>query len=332
MISIFFIFLIYYYISFLYYYIYENCSTDKKKIVFKKEANMKKVLIILAVAILLFSGCIDQKTGNQKTVKIGDNVSVDYTGYLNGKVFDTSLESIAKENNLSVPNRSYKPLKLTVGKGRFFKGLEEGIIGMKVGESKTLAISPENAYGQKDPQLIQTIPIIQNVPIIKTFPKIIDVPIGEFELAFGSDIKVGDNFQIPSTNINLTVMNINKTSNVSASYNLPIGYQISQLGTPWNDTVIKIDDNNIIVKSDVKKNEIIQFEDVPWNTTIINVDSENMTMRHNSIPDTKIKSGLEEIKIHFSETDITMDSNNELAGETLTFNVTIKSIESTTPP
>ncbi len=228
---------------------------------------MKKILIILAVAILLFSGCIDQKTGNQKTVKIGDNVSVDYTGYLNGKVFDTSLESIAKENNLSVPNRSYKPLKLTVGKGRFFKGLEEGIIGMKVGESKTLTISPENAYGQKDPQLIQTIPIIQ------------------------------------------------------------IGYQISQLGTPWNDTVIKIGDNNITVKSDVKKNEIIQFEDVPWNTTIIDVDSENMILRHNSIPDTKIKSGLEEIKIHFSETDITMDSNNELAGETLTFNVTIKSID-----
>lgn len=293
---------------------------DKMKYITKK-------ILIIAIVILLFSGCIDQKTENQKTVKIGDNVSVDYTGSLNGKVFDTSIESVAKENNLSIPNKIYKPLRFIVGKGRVIKGFDEGVIGMKVGESKTLTIIPENAYGEKNPQLIQTIPIIQNMPITNTFPKMIDIPISEFELTFGSDIKVGDNVKIPYTNINLTIMKINTTSNVSVLYNLSVGSKVTQSGMPWNGTVIKIDDNNITIRSDVKKNEIIQFEGASWNTTVINVDSENMTLRHNSIPDTNVKYGVDSINIHFNDTYITMDGNNELAGETLIFNVVIKSID-----
>jgi FKBP-type peptidyl-prolyl cis-trans isomerase 2 len=292
---------------------------------------MKKILILLAVAILLFSGCVDQKTGNQKTgnqktVKIGDNVSVDYTGSINGKIFDTSIENIAKENNLSVPNRIYKPLRLIVGKGQVIKGFDEGIIGMKVGESKTLTIPPEKAYGPKDPQLVQTVPIIQNAPTIKTFLKVFQIPVDRFNVMFGGDHKIGDSVKIPGANINLTVIDIN-TSNVLVSYNLQVGDKISQSGAPWNETVIKIDDKNVTVRSEVKKNDKIQFEGAPWNTTVVDVDSENITLRHNSIPDTNIRDGLYLTRVRFNETYITMDRNNELAGETLIFNIAIKSID-----
>lgn len=284
---------------------------------------MKKILILLAVAILLFNGCVDQKTGNQRTVKMGDNVSVDYTGSKNGNIFDTSIGSVAKENNLSFPNRIYKPLIFTVGKGQVIKGVEEGIIGMKVGESKTLTIPPEKAYGPKDSQLIKTIPIIQNVSATRTFPKILEVPVDQFDSMFGTNHKIGDIVQIPDSNVNLTIQNIT-ISNVSLSYNVMVGDKISQF--VWKEIVIKIDDNNITTKYDVKKNDTVQLQDAVWNTTVIDINSENITLMHNSIPDTKIGTTLGKMKIHFNETYITMDLNNEFAGETLMFNITVRSI------
>lgn len=290
---------------------------------------MKKILILLAAAIILFSGCIaqnsgNQTTGNQKTVKVGDNVSVDYTGSVNGKIFDTSIESVAKENNLSGPNRTYEPIRFTVGKGQFIKGFEEGIIGMKLGESKTLTIPPEKGYGQKNPLMIQTVPIVQKVPLVRTFPKVFEIPSGQFTSLFGTSHKIGDSVRIPGTNANISILNMSATSGVLASYELSVGSNISS-GVPWNDTVISIDDKNITVKSQAKKNDTFQFGGVPWNTTVIDIDSVNMTMMHNSIPDTRMQNGM--TRVHFNDTYITLDQNNELAGETLVFNVTIKSID-----
>lgn len=68
-------------------------------------------------------------------IKKGSKVRVHYTGKLaNGKVFDTSVEK--------------DPLEVVVGQSGLIKGFEEGLIGMKEGEKKTIEIIPEDAYGQ----------------------------------------------------------------------------------------------------------------------------------------------------------------------------------------
>ena len=149
----------------------------------------------------------------------------------------------------------------------------------------------------------------------------------QFNSMFGPNHKTGDNVNIPDTNINFTIQNITPT-NVSVAYNnLVVGYEISQSGMPWKDTVIKIDGKNITTRANVNKNDKIQLESFPWNTTVLNVDSENMTLKHNYIPDTKFQTELGVIDIHFNDTFITADKNNELTGKTLIFNVTIKSID-----
>ncbi|MDP3105881.1 MAG: FKBP-type peptidyl-prolyl cis-trans isomerase [Candidatus Methanoperedens sp.] len=280
---------------------------------------MKKILILFLAALILFSGCV-----GQKTVKTGDNISVDYTGsFLDGKVFDTSLENMAKENQLFDPQREYKPLQFTVGKMEVIKGMDAGVIGMKVGDSKTLTILPENAYGMSNPEMIEAYPIIQVVPTV--FPRIIEVPINQFEATFVPEHKKGDVVTIPNSKMNLTIVNI--TSNVTLSYNFKIEEQIPS-DAPWNQTVVKIDDKNITVAYSVKKDEIIQFDNVPWTTTVIDVNKQNMTLRHNAVPDTNIQTMFGTlIKVHFNETSIIMDQNHELAGKTLIFNITLKSID-----
>ena len=68
--------------------------------------------------------------------KNGDTVKVHYTGTLeDGTVFDSSMEG--------------EPLEFTLGAGKMIPGFEDAITGMQVGQSKTLTIPAEEAYGPR---------------------------------------------------------------------------------------------------------------------------------------------------------------------------------------
>ena len=89
------------------------------------------VLLLIACALALCSGCI---AGEAEQVKSGDTVLVHYTGTLeNGTVFDSSA--------------GREPLRFTVGQGEVIQGFDEGVVGMQVGEEKTLQIPADRAYG-----------------------------------------------------------------------------------------------------------------------------------------------------------------------------------------
>lgn len=68
------------------------------------------------------------------TAKTNDTVKVHYKGLLSdGTVFDSSLER--------------EPLEFTIGKNMVIPGFEEGVIGMAVGDTKTVSIASQDAYG-----------------------------------------------------------------------------------------------------------------------------------------------------------------------------------------
>lgn len=120
------------------------------------------IAILLLVSTILGSGCVDNssKEGDNKAVKSGDTVQVDYTGKLeNGTVFDTSREDVAKQAGIYVDRRTYTPLTFVAGAGQMIKGFDKGIIGMKVGEEKIITIPPEEAYGEYDKSKILAVPI-----------------------------------------------------------------------------------------------------------------------------------------------------------------------------
>ena len=77
-------------------------------------------------------------------VKQGDIVLVDYVGtFEDGKIFDSS--------------EGKKPLAVTIGQNQVISGFEEALFGMKVGEEKTIDLSPEKAYGEYNSDLVQEI-------------------------------------------------------------------------------------------------------------------------------------------------------------------------------
>jgi FKBP-type peptidyl-prolyl cis-trans isomerase 2 len=122
------------------------------------------ISVLLLGSVLLGSGCTDKGNKGEvvesKVVKAGDTVQVDYTGKLeNGTVFDTSKEDVAKQAGIYVKENTYAPLKFVVGSGRMIKGFDKSIIGMKIGEEKTIKCPPEEAYGIYDKNLTLEVPI-----------------------------------------------------------------------------------------------------------------------------------------------------------------------------
>jgi peptidylprolyl isomerase len=73
------------------------------------------------------------------------NVKVHYTGKLaDGTVFDDS--------------RGREPLEVQLGQSLVIPGFEAAIVGMSIGESKTVTIPPEAAYGPRHDEMIQQVP------------------------------------------------------------------------------------------------------------------------------------------------------------------------------
>jgi len=78
-------------------------------------------------------------------VENGLFVSIEYKGTLQGgDVFDTSY--------------GRQPLEVKLGAGQLIKGFEKELMGMSLNDKKTFTLDPEDAYGQRDENLVREIP------------------------------------------------------------------------------------------------------------------------------------------------------------------------------
>jgi len=81
----------------------------------------------------------------ENAIKLGSKVTLNYRGSLDdGSIFDTS--------------EGREPLSFEFGAGQIIPGLEKGILGLKVGDEKEVVCEPEEAYGVKNPQMVQKVP------------------------------------------------------------------------------------------------------------------------------------------------------------------------------
>jgi FKBP-type peptidyl-prolyl cis-trans isomerase 2 len=78
-------------------------------------------------------------------VQNGDKVKVHYHGKLrSGETFDSS--------------EGREPLEFTVGEGQVIPGFDQGVMGMQVGDKRTVEIDVQNAYGEKSQEMIIEFP------------------------------------------------------------------------------------------------------------------------------------------------------------------------------
>ena len=80
----------------------------------------------------------------------GDTLLVNYTGRtLDDKIFDSSIEAVAKAANLNQPGRTYEPIQFVVGTGGVIPGWDEGLLLLGEGAKATLVIPSSLAYGDR---------------------------------------------------------------------------------------------------------------------------------------------------------------------------------------
>ncbi len=121
------------------------------------QGNKKITYIIILIAIILFGYIIysvmeNNKNKNMETnatttkqvvtepriAEIGDVIIINYSGkFTNGTEFDSSY-------------KRGQPFVFNVGVGQVIKGWDEGLMGAKRGDKKTLTITPDKGYGTED--------------------------------------------------------------------------------------------------------------------------------------------------------------------------------------
>lgn len=117
--------------------------------------------------------------------KTGDKVRVHYTGTLeDGSVFDTSEEPAEQPDNHSCGCSSKAdnhkgcgcdsdaagPMEFVIGAGQLIPKFEEAVIGLEPGQSITVSIPADDAYGQRAEEMVAIIERSEIPPEISPEP------------------------------------------------------------------------------------------------------------------------------------------------------------------
>ena len=145
----------------------------------------------------------------------GDTLLVNYAGRtLDDKLFDSSIESVAKAGGLNQPGRNYEPIQVVVGTGGVIPGWDEGLLLLNEGSKATFIIPSGLAYGAQGAgeDIKPNSTLVFDVEIVKLKPakhgpgkgKVTEIPavanenITVFNPYFGTTSKVSNFRSSPS--------------------------------------------------------------------------------------------------------------------------------------
>jgi FKBP-type peptidyl-prolyl cis-trans isomerase SlyD len=94
-------------------------------------------------------------------VQEGSFIRLSYTGRIGGRVFDTTDESVAKEEGLHNPQAVYGPVLVRVGNRHVVMGLDDALAGKEAGDEGTVEVPPEKAFGPHDETKVESVSLAQ---------------------------------------------------------------------------------------------------------------------------------------------------------------------------
>jgi len=89
----------------------------------------------------------------------GDFVLMDYIAKVKetSETFDTTIEETAKKERLYKEGEIYEPKLVVIGEGWILKALDESLTTMEIGKTSSVEISPEKAFGERDPEKVKRV-------------------------------------------------------------------------------------------------------------------------------------------------------------------------------
>ena len=95
------------------------------------------------------------------TFKKGQLILLDYTAKIkdSGEVFESTNEEEAKKHSIHDPNLKYMPKLVSVGEAWVLKGLDDALSETTSGDKKTIEVSPDKGFGDRDKGKVRMIPL-----------------------------------------------------------------------------------------------------------------------------------------------------------------------------
>ncbi len=260
------------------------------------------IVIILVVAVVGAYFGYNQLTSSSKAIKViksGDKVSIYYYGYIliNGTpyIFDTNIKAVANNNQTYLKAVDFKypssfgPFNFTVGSSEVIAGMSNGVLGMSAGETKTIVVPPSEGYPYNS-SLVHTIPRYGNISRIQ------NMSIAQFE---------------------------NKTGQVPYSGSV---YFDKTFG--WNDIVLNVNSIQGVVtyENNAYAGQIYYpyGNNVTWGYLIVSSNSTGIQYEIVTEVNTYLPYGAYVSSI--TNSSVTLNFNNYLAGKTLYFYVEVVSV------
>ena len=140
----------------------------------------------------------DADDADSEGLQDGDFVELDYTLRTtdDDDVIDTTHESVAEEAGIAdEENRDFSPRTIIVGDGHVFESVDESLRGGEVGDNDTVIISPEEGFGEYDPEEVRTVSA-EKIPEDDRYPGAtvqIDRQQGHIETIIGGRARVNFN-------------------------------------------------------------------------------------------------------------------------------------------
>jgi FKBP-type peptidyl-prolyl cis-trans isomerase 2 len=205
-----------------------------------------------------------------------DFVRTDYTGRVkDGVVFDTTDSETAQNERVFDPKRVYRPMPVIVGEGQVVKGLEEALGSMSVGEEKTVELSPDKAFGTKNPDMIRLVPIKyfkqQGLNPVPGMPVELDGRHARIQTVAGGRVRVDFNHELAGKTVVYQVKLVSKPSTdkekaeflLERSFNDAEGFKVVLSG---KDVSIELPekvfmDRNLIVRKASLSAEFFKYLD-----------------------------------------------------------------------
>jgi len=122
---------------------------------------LSQVIIAVILLIVVISGLSlagSYAMDKNSPAKSGDQVSVYYSlSFPGGVVFESNVNGT--------------PLNFTLGSGAMISGFDTAIQGMVPGETKTVILTPDGAYGERNESLVKTVPLMEAINLISSMDK-----------------------------------------------------------------------------------------------------------------------------------------------------------------
>jgi FKBP-type peptidyl-prolyl cis-trans isomerase 2 len=288
------------------------------------------VIVVVVAAVgggLLYYANHPKPAATAETVAVGDNVTVNYIGFFGsgpelGKVFDTSIQSVAT-NNATYPKSleysprnasGYVPLPVHVGPrtpsggynvsgtvyGGVVTGFWQGLVGLKLNQTHDITVSPSAGYGALNTSCLVTSNLSQTVPVY-----VYDTP-SQFASAYpGVSAVSGTTFSDPTYGWTDDVVSAN-ASIVVVQRQPTAGTVVAPYG--WDELVRNVTATSITLVSELTPASVGSVLGSEPNTTVCST--------------TKFLVW----SVDLSAGTFVENYNSEVTGETLIFQVTVESI------